>query len=297
MRPAGDGAAPPGKPSPRCTGILTGEPSANAVKASAADRRVRRLAGQARRRHTATRSPTWSARGAVTAWRRRLITARSSPSTVNQALARRHVDYQQAGSASPSAGPHPRPGEPDALIPAGGAVRRAAAARGPRDAAIMPCSSIRAPARGCAGWTPRTSRSPPAPARFACTARATGSLRPAVPARPDWSTAWLDERGRHPGPAWHGQRGRLTISGITQVVMAARRDAGHHGLRPQLPARLRRASASGADPARSRPCSTFPGAARTLMSEFRAGRLLRLARRCGTDRHVRHAASPAVGAV
>ena len=34
-------------------------------------------------------------------------------------------------------------------------------------------------------------------------------------------SSWLDERGRHPGPAWTGQRGPLTISGITQVVLAA----------------------------------------------------------------------------
>jgi integrase len=45
-------------------------------------------------------------------------------------------------------------------------------------------------------------------------------------------SAWRDVRGRHPGPIWDGQRGPLTISGITQVVLAAGDDAGIPGLRP-----------------------------------------------------------------
>jgi len=64
-------------------------------------------------------------------------------------------------------------------------------------------------------------------------------------------SAWLDERGRHPGPAWHGQRGPLTISGITQVVLAVGADVGIKGLRPHrcrhtFATRLRQ---GGADPA------------------------------------------------
>ena len=67
----------------------------------------------------------------------------------------------------------------------------------------------------------------------------------------DLVSAWLDERGRHPGPAWHGQRGPLTISGITQVVLAVGADAGIPGLRPHrcrhtFGTRLRQ---GGADPA------------------------------------------------
>jgi site-specific recombinase XerC len=34
--------------------------------------------------------------------------------------------------------------------------------------------------------------------------------------------SWSDERGTHDGPAWTGQRGRMTDSGITQVVLARR---------------------------------------------------------------------------
>lgn len=45
-------------------------------------------------------------------------------------------------------------------------------------------------------------------------------------------SVWIAERGNHPGPLWTGQRGRLTISGITQVVLAAGMAAGITGLRP-----------------------------------------------------------------
>ncbi len=79
------------------------------------------------------------AEGAVTAWRRDMITARSSPSKVNQALAAVTLMYQQAGiRIAVRRARIPRPGEPDALTPGEeGAVRRAAARRGPRDAAII----------------------------------------------------------------------------------------------------------------------------------------------------------------
>ena len=79
------------------------------------------------------------AEGAVTAWKRDLITARSSPSTVNQALAAVTLMYQQAGLRIAVRRVRiPRPGEPDALTPQQeAALRRAAARRGPRDAAII----------------------------------------------------------------------------------------------------------------------------------------------------------------
>ncbi|MEV4899137.1 tyrosine-type recombinase/integrase, partial [Nonomuraea sp. NPDC055795] len=44
--------------------------------------------------------------------------------------------------------------------------------------------------------------------------------------------AMLDERGTHDGPLWEGQRGPLTVSGITQVLLAVGADAGLPGLRP-----------------------------------------------------------------
>ena len=195
------------------------------------------------------------AEGAVTAWRRDMITARSSPSKVNQALAAVTLMYQQAGiRIAVKRARIPRPGEPDALTPGEeGAVRRAAARRGPRDAAIIAVLlDAGARAEECARLDADD---------FAVTAR-TGevrlhgkgdevrfvplSRRARVPV-----SAWLDERGRHPGPVWRGQRGPLTISGITQVVLAVGADAGIPGLRPHrcrhtFGTRLRQ---GGADPA------------------------------------------------
>jgi len=119
-----------------------------------------------------------------------------------------------------------------------------------------PGASWRSLRIGSRSWDPdRTSR----PGDFAITAR-TGEVRlhgkgdevrsvPLSRRARDLVSAWLDERGRHPGPAWHGQRGPLTISGIPQVVLAA--GAGIPGLRPHrcrhtFGTRLRQA---GADPA------------------------------------------------
>jgi integrase len=195
------------------------------------------------------------AEGAVTAWRRDMITARSSPSTVNQALAAVTLMYQQAGiRIAVKRARIPRPGEPDALTPAQeGAVRRAAARHGPRDAAILAVLlDTGARVEECARLDAEN---------FAVTAR-TGEIRlhgkgdevrsvPLSRRARDLVSAWLDERGRHPGPAWHGQRGPLTISGITQVVLAVGADAGINGLRPHrcrhtFGTRLRQ---GGADPA------------------------------------------------
>ena len=197
------------------------------------------------------------AEGAVTAWKRDLISARSSPSTVNQALAAVTLMYQQAGLRIAVRRVRiPRPGEPDALTPQQeAALRRAAARRGPRDAAIIAVLlDAGARAEECARLDAED---------FAITAR-TGEVRlhgkgaevcfvPLSRRARELASAWLDVRGRDPGPAWTGQRGPLTISGITQVVLAAGADAdaGIKGLRPHrcrhtFATRLRQ---GGADPA------------------------------------------------
>ena len=145
------------------------------------------------------------AEGAVTAWRRDMITARSSPSKVNQALAAVTLMYQQAGiRIAVRRARIPRPGEPHALTPQQeGAVRRAAIRRGPRDAAIIAVlldagARVEECVRLDAG-------------DFAITAR-TGEVRlhgkddevrfvPLARRARELVSAWLDERGRHPGPA------------------------------------------------------------------------------------------------
>jgi integrase len=176
------------------------------------------------------------AEAAVTAWRRHLMRAKASPATINQALAAVTLMYSHAGMRiAVKRARVPRPGEPGALTRAEqGAVERAAARRGARDAAILSVL-LHAGAREeeCARLDAED---------IAITAR-TGTVRlhgkgdevrtvplPA-PAR-DRISAWLDERGRHPGPLWPGQRGPLTTSGIVQVVLATGADAGIPGLRP-----------------------------------------------------------------
>jgi integrase len=178
------------------------------------------------------------AEAAVTAWRRHLLrTAKASPSSVNQALAAVTLLYEHGARLriQVKRARVPKPGEPDALAPKQQArIERAAARRGPRDAAIIAVLLYAGPrVEECARLDVED---------IAITAR-TGEIRllgkgdevhtvplPA-PAREPLA-AWLRERGNQPGPLWIGQRGWLTISGITQVVLAVGEDAGVDGLRP-----------------------------------------------------------------
>ncbi|WP_280489089.1 tyrosine-type recombinase/integrase, partial [Nocardia carnea] len=180
------------------------------------------------------------AEAAVTAWRRHLLRDRkSSPSTVNQALAAVTLLYEH--------GPQlrivvkrarvARPGEPNALAAAGqGRVERASLRRGARDAAIV-AVLLYAGARveECARLDLED---------VAITAR-TGRIRlhgkgdevrevPLPVVARERLSAWIAVRGNAAGPLWTGQRGRLTISGITQVVLAIGDDAGIPGLRPHV---------------------------------------------------------------
>ena len=213
------------------------------------------LAGQAGTHPDAFRDAI-GAEAAVTAWRRHLLTDRRAASTVNQALAAVTLLYEHGAGMRlkvdrPSV---PKPGAPDALGPAEqGKVERAARRRGVRDWAIIAvllyCGArVEECARIDTGDLVVTER--------------TGTLRlhgkgdevRDVPVPQDARKAiraWLDERGREPGPLWLGQRGRLTVSGITQVVLAVGADADLPGLRPH---RLRHTYATrlrqgGADPA------------------------------------------------
>jgi site-specific recombinase XerD len=176
------------------------------------------------------------AEAAVTAWRRHLFEDRAKPATVNQALAAVTLMYEQVGlRIAIKRARVPKPGEPDALTAAEqGAVERAAARRGVRDAAIV-AVLLYAGARveECARLESED---------VAITAR-TGTARlhgkgdevRTVPLPANARTRltdWLDQRGREPGQLWTGQRGALTDSGITQVVLAVGHTAGIEGLRP-----------------------------------------------------------------
>ena len=178
------------------------------------------------------------AEAAVTAWRRHLLrTAKASPSTVNQALAAVTLLYERGAQLriQVKRARVPQPGEPAALtVKQQSRVERAGDRRGARDSAII-ALLLFAGARAEEAARLEVDD-------IAITAR-TGEVRihgkgdhvrtvplPA-PAR-DRISAWQLQRGHDPGPLWTGQRGRLTISGLTQVVLAVGEDAGIDGLRP-----------------------------------------------------------------
>jgi integrase len=195
------------------------------------------------------------AEGAVTAWRRHLLDQRAAPSSVNQTLAAITLMYSLAGlRIAVTRVRVPRPGEPDALtVPQQRRLERAADRRGPRDAALISVLLHAGPrVEEVAGLdlddvviTARTGT-----VRFLGKGSQPRTVPLPAPAR-DRVTAWIEARGREPGALWWGQRGRLTISGITQAVLAIGTDAGLTGLRPHqirhtYATRLRQ---GGADPA------------------------------------------------
>jgi integrase len=196
------------------------------------------------------------AEAAVGAWRRHLLgEVKQAPASVNQALAAVSLLYEVGCRirVKVKRARLPKPGEPDALTRAQErAVRRAADERGARDSAII------AVLFGCGARVEECARLDLED--VALTAR-TGTVRlfgkgdevrtlPVTGKAHAKLGAWLLE---HPGGTglWVGQRGRLTISGVTKVVLAAGAAAGIPGLRPH---RLRHTYAtrlreSGADPA------------------------------------------------
>ncbi|MEV6341253.1 tyrosine-type recombinase/integrase [Nocardia vinacea] len=178
------------------------------------------------------------AEAAVTAWRRHLLrTKKARPSTINQALAAVTLLYSHGPQLRISVKRVrvPRPGEPYALSRADqGKVERASLRRSVRDAAIIAVLLYTgARVEECerldlddVAITARTGR-----IRLHGKGDEVHEVPLPVVAR-ERLTAWIEVRGNVAGPLWTGQRGRLTISGITQVVLAVGADAGIPGLRP-----------------------------------------------------------------
>jgi integrase len=196
------------------------------------------------------------AEAAVTAWRRSLLTARRKPSTVNQALAAVTLMYGHAAGIEIEVkrARVPRPGAPAALT-AGeqGAVQRAADRRGPRDAAIIAVLLYTGARAGeCARVADEDLAVTPRTGQVRLLGKGDEVRTVPIPKRGrDRISAYRQVRGGGPGPFWVGQRGPLTVSGITQVVLAVGTGAGIEGLRPH---RLRdtyatRMRQGGADPA------------------------------------------------
>lgn len=203
------------------------------------------------------------AEAAVGGWKRHLLAdSKVGPSTINQAIAAVTLMYQ-CGShirIKVKRARVPKPGAPDALTVAqAGMVQRVADRRNPRDAAIIALlfgtgARVEECARLDVEDVPITAR--------------TGSVRllgkgdqtrinPLPVAARERITAWLVERAKlvpdkfDTPRLWVGQRGPVSIDGITKVVLAVGATAGLPGLRPH---RLRHTFAtrlrqSGADPA------------------------------------------------
>ena len=187
--------------------------------------------------HTDAFTDLIGAEAAVTAWRRRLLRGGASPATVNQALAALTLLYEHGAGLRirVKRARLPRPGQPEALDPTQqNQLERAADRRGTRDAAIIATLLYTgARAAECASLhvddvaiTARTGR-----IRLHGKGDQDRTVPVPAPARQRLS-AWILQRGHDDGNLWIGQRGPLTTSGLTQVVLATGADAGLPGLRP-----------------------------------------------------------------
>ena len=236
-----------------------------------------RWVGERSADHPDAFADTVGATAALTAWRRHLLESGAGPATVNQALAALTLLYAHGAGlrVQVKRARIPRPGEPDALTPRQRArLERAADRRGTRDAAIIALllyTGARAAeaARLDVGDVAVTART--GTVRLLGKGDQVRTVPVPAPGRARLS-AWLLERGGGPGPLWSGQRGPLTVSGLTQVVLAAGAEVGIEGLRPHrlrhtYATRLRRA---GADPAQIQALLGH-ASAETTARYFRAG--------------------------
>lgn len=206
---------------------------------------------------------TVGAEAALTGWRFHLLQTGASPSSVNQALAAVTLLYEHASTrlrVKARRAAIPTPDAPLALTRAQeNAVRRASVRRGVRDAALIATllgtgARVEECARLATTDVPLTARTG--------TARLLGKgdqvrTVPIPAGARERLVAWLDHRAEllagkpDPGWLWIGQRGRLSVEGITKVVLAVGAAANVPGLRPH---RLRHTYATrlregGADPA------------------------------------------------
>lgn len=181
------------------------------------------------------------AAAAAKAWGRVLLHDRAAASTINQALAAVTLLYEQSlhlrlGISRTRVA---RPGAPDALTrPEEGAVQRAADRRGVRDSAIVAVllgtgARVEECARLEVDDVPMTART--GQARLIGKGDQTRTV-PLPPATRDRLGLWLAERVTRDlplsKPLWYGQRGPMTISGLTKVVLAVGADGGVDGLTP-----------------------------------------------------------------
>lgn len=175
------------------------------------------------------------AESAVASWRRDLITSRHSPATVNQALAAVTLLYEHGVGLRihVKRARVEKPGEPDALaIKDQSKLERCADRHGQRDAAlifVLLYSGARSQECARLDYTDIAITKRTGQIRLHGKGDEVRTVPLPAPARSRRS-AWLVARGTEPGPLWPGQRGRLTTSGIAQVVIAIGEEAGFRSL-------------------------------------------------------------------
>ncbi len=176
-----------------------------------------------------------AAETAVAAWRRHLlITVRARPAGVNQGLAAVTMLYERGLGIRIEVrrARVTRPAKAVLTAAEQSAVERAALRRGERDAALVAIllhagARVEECARLDVADVSRTGQ-----IRLCDAGGRVRTVSLPVAARARLAT-WLTRRGDAAGRLFLGQRGPLSVSGITQVVLAVGEAAGLPGLRPQ----------------------------------------------------------------
>lgn len=218
-----------------------------------------------------------SAESAVSAWRHHLLDLRAAAATINQAMAAVTLMYQLIGlRIRPEQLRVARSDSSHALTKLQcDAVQRVADHRGPRDAALLAVLLNTGPRVAEAVRMHVSDVVITAQAGHIRFVSRVGDRARTVPVPAPVRSRlrdWLEVRGGEPGPMWWGQRGALSTSGITQVVLAVGAQALGRESASLRPQRLRHTYATrlkqgGADAAQYGALLGYAGPASTPVQD------------------------------